>query len=64
VAIKLAAAGHRSLAADVERSERIELASIGKAGDHPVLLVHRWVRGGRFHAAEFDWRPAVLFEVR
>ena len=63
VPVELAAAGHRALAPDVERRERIELPGIGDAGDHPVLLLHRRIGRGRLHAAEFERRPLVLVEI-
>ena len=63
VAVELALAGHRALAADVQGGERVELAGIGLADDHAVLLLHRRVGGGRLHAAEFERRPPVFVEI-
>jgi len=63
VTVELASAGHRALASDIECGERVELARVRPARDHPVLLLHRGVRGGRLHAAEFDRRPLVLIEI-
>ncbi len=63
VAVEGAAAGHRALAADVQRGERIQLTALGDAGDHAVLLLHRRVGGGRLHAAEFERRALVFIEV-
>ena len=41
--VEIAAAGDRTLAADVQCGERVQLARVGNAGDHPILLVHRRV---------------------
>ena len=43
VPVEVAAAGHGSLASEVERGKRIELLAVGQACDHPVLLLHRGV---------------------
>src|SRR5204862_6302103 len=61
--VERALAGHRALAADVERGERVELPGIRLAGDHAVLLLHRGVGGGRLHAAEFERRTLVFVEI-
>ena len=61
--VEIAATGDRTLAADVQGGERVQLAGIGEAGDHAVLLVHRGVRGGRLHPAEFERRPAIAVEI-
>jgi hypothetical protein len=63
VPVEVAAAGHGTLASDVEGGERAELPGIGLARDHPILLLHGGVRGGRLHAAEFERRPFVLVEI-
>jgi hypothetical protein len=62
--VVLAATGHRALAADVERGERIELTDVRLADDHAVLLMHGRIGSGRFHAAEFERRPFVFVEIR
>src|ERR1700676_2456995 len=64
VKVVLAFAGNRTLAADVEGTDRVDLPRIRLAYDHAVLLVHGWVRGGRLHAAELERRSPVLVEVR
>jgi hypothetical protein len=51
--VELAAAGHRTLASDVERPKGIELSGIWDAGDHSILLLYQRIGSGRFHAAEF-----------
>ena len=61
--VELAPAGDRTLAADVERAERVELAGVRDADDHAVLLLHRGIGGGRLHAAEFERRALVLVEI-
>ncbi len=61
--VEIAAAGDRPLAADVEGGERVELARIGDAGDHPILLLHRGVGGGGLHAAEFEGRTPIAVEL-
>jgi hypothetical protein len=63
VAVERALAGDRTLAADVEGGERVELARVRLAGDHAVLLLHRRVGGGRFHAAELERRALVFVEI-
>ncbi len=63
VAVEIAAAGYRPLAADVERGKSIDLAGIRDAGDHAELLRYRRIGSGWFHAAEFERRPVVLIEV-
>ena len=61
--VELASAGDGTFAADVQRGERVELPGIGLARDHPILLLHGGVRGGRLHAAEFERRSFVLVEI-
>jgi hypothetical protein len=63
VPVEIAAAGDRPLTSDVERRKGIELSGIGLAGDHPVLLLHRWIGRRRLHAAEFEWRALILVEI-
>jgi len=63
VPVEVAAAGHGTLASDVEGGEGVELPGIGLARDHPILLLHGGVRGGRLHAAEFERRSFVLVEI-
>src|ERR1700730_3623795 len=63
VPVEIAAAGDRPLASDVEGGERIELTGIGLAGDHPVLLLRRWIGRRRLHAAEFERRALILVEI-
>src|SRR5207248_2350 len=63
VAVEFALAGNRTLAADVQGRERVELTGIRLAGDHAVLLQYRGVGGGWLHAAEFERRALVLVEI-
>ena len=63
MSVEFALAGHRTFAADVQCRERVELARIGLADDHAVLLVHIGVGGGRLHAAEFERRTLILIEI-
>ena len=61
--VEVAAAGHRALAADVERRERVQLPGVRDADDHAELLLDRRIGCGRLHAAEFERRSRVLVEV-
>jgi hypothetical protein len=61
--VEIAPAGDGSLAADVERCERIDLASVRDADDHAVLLLHRGVGGGRLHAAVLEGLALVPLEI-
>ena len=61
--VEVAPAGDRTLAADVERGERIHLAGVRHADDHAELLLHGRIGGRRLHAAEFERRPCVLVEI-
>jgi len=63
VPVEIAAAGHRALASDVERGQRVELPGIGQARDHPILLLHRRVGRGRLHATVFNGWPDVFVEI-
>jgi hypothetical protein len=63
VTVEFALAGDRTLAADVQGGERVELAGIGLAGDHTVLLLYRRIGGGRLHPAEFERRALIFVEV-
>ena len=62
MAVEIAATGDGPLAADIEGAERVDLAGIGLADDHAELLLHGWIGGGRFHAAEFQRRALIGFE--
>ena len=57
--IIIAAAGHRSFAADIEGGQRIDLPGLRHADDHAILLHDRGVGGGRLHPAEFDGRALI-----
>ena len=61
--VELAPAGHRTLAADIERADAVDLAGIGNADDHAELLLHVGLRRGRLHPAVFDRRALVLVEI-
>ena len=61
--VELAATGHRPLAPDVQGRKGIELPGIWDARDQSVLLPHRRIGSGRFHAAEFERRTLVLVEI-
>ena len=61
--VEIAAAGDRTLAADIEGGERVDLAGIGNADNHAELLLHGGIGGGWFHAAVFERRPLVLVET-
>jgi hypothetical protein len=63
VTIERTLAGHRPLAADVERGERVHLPGIRHADDHAELLLHGGVGRRRLHAPVFQRRPLVLVEV-
>ena len=62
--IEAALAGHRAFAADVERSDGVDLACVRLADNHAELLLHARIGRGRLHAAEFQRRTSVLVEVR
>ena len=61
--VAIALAGHRALAADIERAERVQLTGVGNANRHTVLLLHSRIGRGWFHAAKFDGRAGVLIEI-
>ena len=63
MAVERALAGHRALATNVDRRQRVDLAGIRDAGDHAELLLHARVRRGRLHAAIFERRSLVPVEV-
>ena len=63
VPVELAAAGHRPFTPDVERRKRVELSGIRDAGDHSELLLYRRIGRSRLHAAKFERRTLVLFEI-
>src|SRR5215831_5164466 len=62
--VELAPAGHRPLAADVERAERIELIAIGDADDHAELLLSGGIGSCRLHAAKLQRWAFVTVEIR
>jgi hypothetical protein len=63
VLVKIAPAGDRALAADVEGGQRVQLPGIRDAGDHPELLRHSRIGGCCLHAPEFEGRPRVFVEI-
>src|SRR5215831_13417035 len=62
--VELAPAGHRPLAADVERAERIELVAIGDADDQAELLLSSGIGSRWLHASELQWWAFVAVEIR
>jgi hypothetical protein len=64
VAVELAPAGDRALAADVEGGERVQLPVMRHAGDHPELRRHGRIGGRCLHAAGCEGRPPILVEIR
>ena len=60
MAVEVAAADHRALAADVERRERIQLAAVGDADDHAELLLHGRIGGGRSMRPNSSGGPRYL----
>ena len=61
--VKIALAGHRAFAANVERSKCVDLTGIGLADNHAELLLHAGIGSGWLHAAEFQRRPLILVEI-
>src|SRR5258708_30763878 len=57
-------AGHRALTADVERTDRVDLSCVRVPNDHAILLLDAGIGRRWLHAAELEWRPPVLVEVR
>ena len=57
-------AGDGSLAADVERLERVQLPGIRDPDAHAALGHHARIGHGAFHAAIVERQAAVLIEVR
>ena len=64
VRVALGLAGHRALAAQVERAQRVELARVPHADDHAVLLLDAGVRPRGLHAPELDRQPPVVVVIR
>src|SRR5262245_18610297 len=62
--VELAPTGHRPLAADVDRAERIELVAVGDADDHAELLLSGGLGRRWLHAAELQWWAFVAVEIR
>src|SRR6185436_5462790 len=60
MAVTIAFARDGTLAADVERTERVDLTAAGRAYRHAVLLLHVRIRCRRLHPSELDWRSRVL----
>ena len=63
MAVEVALAGDRTLAADVDRRQCIDLACIRDAGDHAVLLRDLRIGSGRLHPSEFDRRPGIAVQI-
>ncbi len=61
IALRLAA--HRTLAANVECLDRVELARVRNAHAHPELLLHARIRHSRLHTAVLERRPLIFVEV-
>ena len=64
VAVRVALAGHRTLAAEVQRAQRVGLPRVSHAHRHAVLRMDARIGGGRLHAAELDRRPRIVIVVR
>jgi hypothetical protein len=63
VTVEFTAAGHRALAPNIQRGQRVELSGIGLARDHPILLLHCRIGGGQLHAAVFNGWPLIFVEI-
>ena len=61
--VEVAAAGDRALAPDVQGGERVELAGVRLADDHPELLLDFGIGRRRLHAAELEGPPLVPIEI-
>ena len=60
MAVAIALARDRTLAAEVQGTERVDLIGAGRADCHAVLLLHVRIRGRRLHPSELDWRSLIL----
>jgi hypothetical protein len=63
VTVEIALAGHRALAADIDRGQRVHLVRFGNADDHAELLLHFGIGRGRLHTPVFQRRAFVLVEI-
>ena len=63
VTVEVAPARDRTLPPDVEGGERVDLSRARRADDHPELLLHAGIGGGRLHAPVFEGRALVLVEI-
>ncbi len=54
--IEVTFARDRPLTTQVEHSDCAHLSGVRDADRHTELLLDRWIRRGRLHSSEFDWR--------
>src|SRR4030095_6724142 len=60
MAVPVAFTSDRTLAADVQGAECVDLIRTGRAHRHAVLLLHVRIRGSRLHPTKLDWRSPIL----
>ncbi len=63
VRVARARAAHRSLAAQVQRAQRVDLTRVGDTRDHAVLRLHGGVRQGGLHPPQVERHAAIPVEV-